>query len=64
MDLRQDVPGALDRTGDQLREKCQIQGKFQKIPLGRDRVPVYVYRIAERLEQKKGNAQSQKAAYR
>lgn len=63
-DLRQDIPGAFDGTGDQLGEKCQIEGKVQEMSLGCGRAAVYIHIVADGLEKNKGNSQRKQAACR
>ena len=55
MELRQQVPGALDRSSHELGEKTNESGKAKKIPLAIDVAEIKINRVTQRLEGEEGN---------
>ena len=56
MNLREQIAGAFDRTGDELGKKETNSAYFKNIPLRLHSLSIDVHRIGKRLKRIKGNA--------
>ena len=59
LELRQHLPGPLDRPGHELREEADEGGEAQEIPLARDLAQVEIDGVAHRLKREERDAHRQ-----
>src|SRR5690348_4572147 len=59
LELRHHVPGALDRTRDELRKERDVEGVVEQVANGRYLTAIHVDDIANRLERVERNSDGQ-----
>src|SRR6185312_5877049 len=56
IELREQMPGALDRPGHELGKKANEGGEAEKVPFAKDVAKIEVDRVAQRLKSEERDA--------